>query len=70
MFHVYHYLIYLFSSNCIYSKSVCESHNEMFNFQNNPAENLLKAEGAYKWKCASAGEKNPSVVLQVRVYLP
>jgi len=33
--------------------------------KNNPAENLLKAEGAYKWKCASAGEKNPSVVLQL-----
>ncbi|CAG5118440.1 unnamed protein product, partial [Candidula unifasciata] len=32
--------------------------------KNNPAENLLKADGARKWKCASPGEKSISCVLQ------
>ncbi|XP_070202995.1 DNA repair protein XRCC1-like isoform X2 [Littorina saxatilis] len=32
--------------------------------RNNPAENLLKAEGTHKWRTANPGEKNASVVLQ------
>lgn len=31
---------------------------------NNPAENLLKADGSHKWKCAKVGEKQSTVVLQ------
>ena len=34
-------------------------------FQNHPAENLLNAETYRKWKCATAGEKQAVVVLQV-----
>ena len=33
-------------------------------FQNNPADNLLRADGTHKWKCSTAGEKSVSVVLQ------
>ncbi|XP_052270427.1 DNA repair protein XRCC1-like isoform X1 [Dreissena polymorpha] len=33
--------------------------------KNNPADNLLKPEGAYKWKCATPGEKNVSIVIQL-----
>ncbi|XP_059156974.1 DNA repair protein XRCC1-like [Physella acuta] len=33
--------------------------------KNNPAENLLKADGAFKWKCASPGEKSVSCVIQL-----
>ncbi|XP_041373401.1 DNA repair protein XRCC1-like [Gigantopelta aegis] len=32
--------------------------------KNNPADNLKKPEGSYKWKCAAPGEKSISVVLQ------
>ncbi|XP_076438303.1 DNA repair protein XRCC1-like isoform X2 [Babylonia areolata] len=32
--------------------------------RNNPADNLLKAEGTHKWRTAVAGEKNATVVLQ------
>ena len=40
-------------------------------FQNNPADNLLKADGTHKWKCATAGEKSISAVLQVIItYCP
>ena len=38
-------------------------------FQNNPAENLLKAEGTHKWRTATPGEKNATVVLQVSLSL-
>ena len=37
----------------------------LFKFQNNPADNLLKADGTHKWKCATVGEKSISIVLQV-----
>ena len=33
--------------------------------QKNPAENLLKPEAYYKWKCASSGESKAMVILQV-----
>ncbi|BFZ00118.1 hypothetical protein BsWGS_03157 [Bradybaena similaris] len=33
--------------------------------KNNPAENLLKTDGAHKWKSASPGEKSISCVLQL-----
>ncbi|XP_060573725.1 DNA repair protein XRCC1-like [Ruditapes philippinarum] len=32
--------------------------------KNHPADNLLKPEGTYKWKCAAPGEKSVSVVIQ------
>ncbi|KAL3856427.1 hypothetical protein ACJMK2_011189 [Sinanodonta woodiana] len=38
----------------------CSSEDKSF-----PADNLLKPEGAYKWKCATPGEKHASVILQL-----
>ncbi|CAL1529946.1 unnamed protein product [Lymnaea stagnalis] len=32
--------------------------------KNNPAENLLVSDGTHKWKCATAGEKSISCILQ------
>ncbi|PVD27783.1 hypothetical protein C0Q70_12956 [Pomacea canaliculata] len=32
--------------------------------RNNPAENLLKAEGTHKWRTATVGETNATVILQ------
>ncbi|KAL8625400.1 hypothetical protein ACOMHN_044543 [Nucella lapillus] len=32
--------------------------------RNNPADNLLKAEGTHKWRTAATGEKNATIVLQ------
>ncbi|KAL4224049.1 positive regulation of DNA ligase [Mactra antiquata] len=32
--------------------------------KNHPADNILRPEGTHKWKCATAGEKSVSIVIQ------
>ena len=35
-------------------------------FKAQPAQNLLKSETYRKWRCAAAGEKQASVILEVK----
>ncbi|KAK3590492.1 hypothetical protein CHS0354_015481 [Potamilus streckersoni] len=41
----------------------CSSEDKSF-----PADNLLKPEGTFKWKCATPGEKHASVILQLEKF--